>query len=253
MDAASLVLRRPRVPALAALLLVLLAYGAFAGHLFELPSGLDVAFLCAVVLPAFAAVVWLALPLAGRGHRLLLGAGAAAAALAAGCTLLDLDSGANVAKLACYTLLGYWFLSLFEEAWWITLVASVVPWVDIWSVAAGPTRYVLEEKPGIFDRVSVAFPNPGAGTSVNVGPPDFVFFALFLAAAGRFRLRVGWTWLSITGLLGLTLVAVWAIDDLAGLPALPAVCLGFLLPNADLLLRDARAAWRGRRDAPSAE
>jgi hypothetical protein len=34
--------------------------------------------------------------------------------------------------------------------------------------------------------------------------------------------------------------------DVAGLPALPAVCLGFLLPNADLLWR----LLRGRVPAP---
>jgi hypothetical protein len=73
---------------------------------------------------------------------------------------------------------------------------------------------------------------------VNVGPPDIVFFALFLAAADRFRLRVAATWAAMTGCLAITLALVWWWDDVAGLPALPAVCLGFLAPNADLLWRD---------------
>jgi hypothetical protein len=47
----------------------------------------------------------------------------------------------------------------------------------------------------------------------------------------------------MTALLGLTLVLT-AYTDVAGLPALPAICLGFLLPNADLLWR----ALRARRD-----
>jgi hypothetical protein len=38
-----------------------------------------------------------------------------------------------------------------------------------------------------------------------------------------------------------TLVLTYALE-LNGLPALPAVSLGFLLPNADLLWR----SWRGR-------
>jgi hypothetical protein len=242
---------RRRELALAGALLALLAYGAFSEHLFALPTGLDVAFQSFVVLPAFAGAIWLALPLARRGAGFLLAAAATAGALAIACELLDLDSGANVAKLACYTLLGFWFLSLFEEAWWVSLVAVLVPWVDIWSVAAGPTRYVVEEEPGVFDRVSVEFRNPGENTSVNVGPPDILFFALFLAAAQRFRLRTAWTWVGMTAFLALTLVLVWTWDDVPGLPALPAVCLGFLLPNADLLLADARRAWRARGEARS--
>ncbi len=42
----------------------------------------------------------------------------------------------------------------------------------------------------------------------------------------------------MTACLAATLALVWWWDDVAGLPALPAVCLGFLLPNADLLWRD---------------
>jgi hypothetical protein len=246
-------LRSGRTLALAAVVLALLAYGAFSEHLFDLPSGLDVVFQSIVVLPAFASSIWLGLPFARRRSVHLLVAGVVAGLLAVACTSLDLYSGANVAKLACYALLGFWFLSLFEEAWWLTLVAILVPWVDIWSVAAGPTRYVVEEEPGIFDRVSVAFPNPGEDMSVNVGPPDILFFALFLAAADRFRLRVAWTWVAMTAFLALTLVAVWTWDDVSGLPALPAVCLGFLVPNADLLWADGREAWRSRRETADAE
>jgi hypothetical protein len=90
---------------------------------------------------------------------------------------------------------------------------------------------------------------PGETETANVGPPDFVFFALFLAAAQKFRLRTTLTWISMTGSLSLTLVLVYLFDS-SGLPALPAVCSGFLLPNADLLWRDARdayAAYSARR------
>jgi hypothetical protein len=239
---AASVLTGKRAVALAALLTALVAYSAAARSLPELPDGLEVAFLCAVVLPAFVGAVWLALPLARLGTASLLGAAASSGALAAVLTLLGVDSGGNVAKLATYALVGFAFLTLFEELWWIALVAVLVPWVDIWSVAAGPTEYVIDERPGIFERISVALPSPGDAPSVNVGPPDVVFFALFLAAADRFGLRVVWTWIGMTSLLAATLALVWAWDDVAGLPALPAVCLGFLLPNADLLVRYARAA-----------
>jgi hypothetical protein len=239
---AAAVLTRRRAASLAALLVGLVAYGAGAKHLPELPSGLDIAVHSAIVFPAFAATIWLALPLARRGNRVLLVGSVVAGVAALALSLLDVDSAANVAKLCCYVLVGFWFLSLFEELWWLALVAILVPWVDIWSVANGPTQYVVEQQPGIFERVSVAITSPGATATVNIGPPDVLFFALFLAAADRFQLRVAWTWIGMTGLLAGTLVLVWYWDGIAGLPALPAICLGFLLPNADLL-------WSGVRDA----
>jgi hypothetical protein len=234
--------RSPRGAARAGLLLALVAYGAGASRLPELPSALDVAFYAAVVLPALATAIWLALPLARTGTRNLVLLAAISAALAVALTLLEVDSLANVAKLGCYALAGFAFLSLFEELWWLTLVAVLVPWMDIWSVAAGPTEYVVEERPGLFESVAVGFPSPGESALVSIGPPDVLFFALSLAAADRFALRLVATWIAMTALLGATLVLVWYWDDVAGLPALPAVCLGFLIPNADLLWRDVRRA-----------
>jgi hypothetical protein len=238
-----------RAGALAALLVVLVAYGAGARHLPGLPSGLDVAFHAAVVFPAFAAAIWLGLPLWRTGTKWLLVLAVGTGALAVGLSLLGIDSAANVSKLACYALVGFCFLTLFEELWWLALIAVLVPWVDVWSVAAGPTEYVVEEKPGIFEGVAVAFPNPGETATVNIGPPDIVFFSLFLAAADRFGLRVAATWIGMSACLAATLVLVWSWDGIAGLPALPAICLGFLLPNADLLWRDVRRPRAGSTEA----
>jgi hypothetical protein len=243
-------LRSRRGIALAGLLGVLVAYSAGAQHLPALPSEhLDVVFYALVVLPAFAAAIWLALPLARAGTLPLVVLAASTGALAVVFSLADAEALANVAKLACYALAGFAFLSLFEELWWITLVALLVPWVDIWSVAAGPTEYVVEERPGIFENVAIAFPSPGESVIVNIGPPDILFFALFLAASAHFRLRVGATWVGMTACLAITLALVWWWDEVAGLPALPAVCLGFLAPNADLLWQDLRRL-RGRPTEP---
>jgi hypothetical protein len=242
---AAAILSSRRAVLLGALLVALVAYGIGAPHLPELPSGAAVVLYAVVVLPWFAAAIWLALPLAESGTRTLLLLTAVTGALATVLVLLDADAAANVAKLACYSLAGFAFLSLFEELWWITLVAVLVPWVDVWSVASGPTEYVVEERPGLFANVAVGFPSPGESAVVSVGPPDVLFFALFLAAAERFRLRLAATWVTMTACLGATLALVWYWDDVSGLPALPAVCLGFLVPNADLLWRDARRARAG--------
>ena len=88
---------------------------------------------------------------------------------------------------------------------------------------------------------------PGRDTEegARIGPPDILFFSLFLASSARFGLRVAWTWIGMAGLLGVTLILV-STTDVGGLPALPAVCLGFLLPNADLIWH----ALRRRGQAP---
>lgn len=243
-------LSRRRAAALAALLVALAAYGAVAAELPELPARADLAVVALLLLPASLAVAWLALPLA-RARALPLAGGAVLAGIVwVGLELLGVDSVANVSKLLCLVLIGLWFASFFEEAWWVALVAVLVPWVDIWSVAVGPTRYVVNEKPGFFEEVSVGFAVPGEQSSVNLGPPDVIFFSLFLATALLYRLRPGWTWLAMTGLLAVTLVIVWEWD-VAGLPALPAVCLGFLVANGDPLWRDFQTARAARREAPT--
>jgi hypothetical protein len=204
----------------------------------------DVALAALVLMPVTLAVSWVALPLAGARHVL-----PAAVAFAAAAWALDaagLDGLFNAAKLATLVLFGYWFLVLFEELSWVVLVAVVIPWVDAFSVAAGPTKVVVEEHPGVFERIAIAFPLPGGDESANLGPPDIVFGSLFLAAAARFELRVAATFACTVALLGVTLAVAVALD-LNGLPALPAVSLGFLAPNADLLWRRLRPAAGAHR------
>ncbi len=243
--ASVLSLDRRRAVALGALLALLVVFGAGASSLPGLSRDGAIVFASLVVLPAFAAVIWLALPLARTGEWYLLGAAVVVALAWIGFQLLGFGELANAAKLMAYILFGFWFLSLFEALWWLGLVALLVPWVDIWSVAAGPTEYVTEERPEIFDGISVALHVPGETSTANIGPPDIVFFALFLAAAQQFRLRVALTWISMTAFLSLTLLLVYFWDT-DGLPALPAVCWGFLLPNLDLLWRDVRDAYAAR-------
>ena len=100
------------------------------------------------------------------------------------------------------------------------LVAAVIPWVDIASVYRGPTKVIVEQQPGTFERIAIAFPVPESG-GARLGPPDVIFFALFLAASTRFGLRPAATWIGMTAALSLTLVATYVLD-LNGLPALPA-------------------------------
>jgi len=242
---------RARALALAGLLAVLIAYSALAEQLPEIRDRADILVIALLVVPAFMATIWLALPLIriGRPHLLIVAA-LLAATVCVALELSGVDSAANVAKFVALGLAGLWFVALFEELWWVALVAVIVPWMDVWSVAFGPTRYVVEEQPGFFDEISVAFAVPGESSTANLGPPDVIFFALFLATAARFQLRVAWTWLAMTALLAFTLVLVWEWN-VFGLPALPAVCLGFLLPNADLIWRHVGNARRRHRASAS--
>ena len=234
----------PRRAGFAALLAVLVVYYSVAEALPGISLWSEVAFLGVVLIPAVFALVWFVLPL---WHATgLFPVGAAFGALAVAAEIAGLDVLADFAKLAALTLIAFWFLSLFEALSWVTLVALIIPLVDIFSVFRGPTGHVLEERPGIFETIAFGFPVPGQSVPARIGPPDVLFFALFLAAAARFNLRVAWTWLGLAASFGLTLaLAVWL--DLGGLPALPLLSLGFLLPNADLLWRDVRRVLREDR------
>ena len=233
---------RGRLAAIAALLAAVGLYTAFGGRLFGMRTSLDVAVIGFVVIPAVFGFVWLVLP--WRDSRWLLPAAIGLAALALVLRALGLETLFDLAKLAALTAIGFWFLSVFEELWWTVLVALIIPWVDAASVWRGPTDYVVSEKPGLFEELAFAFRVPGEDAFAHLGPPDILFFSLFLAAAARFGLRPGWTWIAMTLGLGLTLViTVWA--DVAGLPALPAISLGFLVPNVDLLWHRLRNRDRG--------
>jgi hypothetical protein len=243
--ALALPLPRDRAIALAAYLAALGVYTAGAGVLWDAGMWWDVAWLAVVVIPATFAFIWLALPLADA--RGLLAATVGTLVLALVFWAADLDTLFNLAKLIAFTLLGFWFLTYFETVAWAVLVAAIIPWVDAVSVWRGPTDYVVTEQPGLFEDLAVSFRIPGENDGAHLGPPDFLFFALFLAAAKQFGLRPGWTWIGMTGLLGTTLVLAVATDT-TGLPALPAICLGFLVPNADLLWKQLRPRARARRE-----
>jgi hypothetical protein len=80
----------------------------------------------------------------------------------------------------------------------------------------------------------------------RLGLTDVLFFAVFLAGALRFRLRPGWTWVGLV--IGVMLSGAAGIFDpfgIGGVPALPFISLGFLVPNADLLWRSVREAMKG--------
>jgi hypothetical protein len=210
------------------------AYYAWSEELWNASLWWDVAWLALVLLPAVFAVVWFLLPF-WRARWLAVAAGVFAL-LSVLLSLADLGALANFAKLVTMTFVGFWFLTFFESVLWVALVASAIPLVDALSVWRGPTRHIVDKQPEVFTTLSFAFRIPGERPTANLGLPDLLFFALFLAASVRFRLRPFWTWLAMTASFGLTIVLTVAFDVI-GLPALPLLSLAFLLVNADLLWR----------------
>ena len=216
---------------------LLVTYFEISAHLWQAGVWWDVAWLVFVLIPGVFALVLLLLPL--QDARGLLPLGVAFAAVAAVLTAADVDVFANFARLAATTCLGWWFLGFFETVSWVALVAVIIPWVDAYSVWRGPTKEIVSNHAHVFDVLSFAFPVPGEHAAANLGVPDLLFFALFLAAAARFGLRVLATFAGLLTGLGLTIAAT-VYFDLRGLPALPGIALGFLVPNADLLVRRLR-------------
>jgi len=232
-----------RAPALLGLCLfgLLVAYYETSTHWPNVGLWWDVAWIALVLMPAVFALVLIALPL--RTWRGVLPVGAAFAVLAAVLTIAHADVFANFSRLAATTLLGWWFLGFFEAVSWVVLVALIIPWIDAYSVWRGPTKQIVAHHEQVFTWLSFAFPVWGEHAAANLGVPDLLFFALFLGAADRFGLRVFATWVALVAALGATIaLTVWL--DLSGLPALPAIALGFLVPNADLLWRRLRPSGR---------
>jgi hypothetical protein len=235
--------RRARALAFLALAAALTAYYYSANSIPRIPLWWEVALLAFVLMPGVFLLDWLVLPLARARGLLPLALGLGALAVLA--ELGDLDVLANFAKLAAVTFFAFWFLGFFPELVLLVAVAVIIPWVDAYSVFRGPTGNIVEHHSQIFNYLSFFFALPHEPNDPRLGLPDLLFFALFLAAAVRFRLRPGWTWLAMIAALGATIaIDVWA--DASGLPALPALSAGFLFPNIDRIWRQLRRGGDGR-------
>lgn len=226
-----------RAAALLALLGALVGWYEAARHVGNLSLWPTIVLIAVALMPANFVLVWLALPL--WNSRLLLPAALVLVALAIAFSYGHVPVASNFCKLFAVALVGWWFLTYFEAVSWVVLVALLIPWVDAYSVWRGPTKQITEGHAHVFGALSVAFLVPGGGAA-RLGLPDVLFFSVFLAASVRFGLRPLWTFVGMLVGLGLTMVlATWW--DVNGLPALPGISLGFLLPNADLLRAQLRA------------
>src|SRR4249920_1581170 len=221
-------MRRAAGPAAAVACLA--AANLLAPHLPEPRTWGQIAGLALVSFPLAALVVAALLPFASTPPRTLAVAAAAGAAVAGLLIAAGLPgTPATLAKLVA--------------AAFAVLVAAV----DVLSVAAGPTHIIVEHHTDVLDTFTLAFHPLGTFGAAQIGVSDFVFFALFVAAAGRMGLRRWATWAAMTASFGVTAAISYATD--ATLPALPLLSLGLLAANADLLW----ARYRGTRASPDRE
>ena len=148
---------------------------------------------------------------------------------------------ANVAKVVFAAALGIWIADELERVSWIVIVAAVSAAVDIVSVAAGPTKAILGKGPVVVGWFTVAVTWMGysfAEAFTGLGVSDMLFFALYLGAARRFRLRVAWSAVAmVVSFLATIALAMWW----TALPALPLLSVAFLAVNADLLVARIRS------------
>lgn len=223
--------------AFVALAACVLAWFIVAPHLPRVGLWPAIAIAAAAVMPATLLLVLLALPL--RRSRWLIPALVVLVVAALVFTLVGWGLAANFAKLWAAVFAGWAFLMLFEQLSWVVLVAFVIPAVDAFSVWRGPTKAITSHHFEVYTAVAIAFLVPGGGAAY-LGPPDVLFYGLFLGAAARWHLRVFWTWFAMTAMYSITIVLAYALD-VSGLPALPFLSFGFLVANADLLWTSLRS------------
>jgi len=232
------------VPAVVAGALIVL-WGFLSSRLPPLPVRADIMLSSALVLSLVAVLVWGLLPLHALGHRLPL-LTAAALPLAILFVWLGWVPLANVTKVVAAAALGIWIAEELERLSWIVIVAVVSAAVDVVSVAVGPTKAILDQGPMVVGYFTVAVTWAGytyGEAYTGLGISDVIFLALYLGAARRFGLRVGWSAVAmVVSFLATIAAAMWW----TALPALPLLSVAFLAVNGDLLWTNLR---RGRGPA----
>ena len=225
-------------PAVVAGALIVL-WGLLSSRLPAPPVRADIMLSSALVLSLVAVLVWGILPLRALGRRLPL---LAAAALPPAILFVWLGWAplANVAKVVAAAALGIWIAEELEKLSWIVIAAVVSAAVDVVSVAAGPTKAILDKGPVVVGYFTVAVTWAGYTYSeayTGLGISDVIFLALYLGSARRFGLRVGWSAVAmVVSFLATIAAAMWW----TALPALPLLSVAFLAVNGDLLWRKLR-------------
>jgi hypothetical protein len=207
-------------------------------------TAVQVAGLALVSIPLATLTPFAIEPLARLGARLLAGAVAAAGATAVLIWTGYPGTPATLTKLLAASLIGLTLASLLQTPVEIVGIAILIALVDTYSVAAGPTKVIVEHHENVLNAFTLAFHPLGSDGAAQIGASDFVFFSVFLAASRVFNLRPAATWAGMTASFGLTLYLSYELNR--ALPALPLLSVAFLAANAAQLAD----RIRGRAGSP---
>ena len=162
--------------------------------------------------------------------------------------VLDVDVASDLVKVLFGAIAGTAFVRAIDRPWWLLPICLTVPIADAWSVFSdrGVTNAVVEraaEEPRWIDWPTIATPIAGLPYELfgRLGIVDVLFAALFLGAAVRWKLgRARAAVALVVGLLATSVLVIEGAD--VAIPALPLLCLAFVVACGPALVRDARAA-----------
>lgn len=191
------------------------------------------------------------LPLGRVRAAVLVAATLAFAAASIALNVAEVPVASDLAKVTFGALAGIGLARAIERPWWLLPICLCVPIADAWSVFSshGVTNAVVEkakDEPAWLEWPTIAAPIAGVPYEFfgRLGIVDILFLALFLAVASRAALGIARaTWLLPLGFVAT--VAISAEFDLA-VPALPILCLLFLVLFLPALWRDLRADFATR-------
>jgi hypothetical protein len=214
------------------------AYFAVAPALPDLGDG-DGALLVAdgIGLLAIVATVATLMP-AWRARNVQLAVLCAGAAVVAVLNLAGVGALANVPEAMTAAAAGLLLAAALATPTVAVAVPLFVAVIDIWSVASGPTSRLVESGSDPVDVLSFDIPAWGGGSAGGLGLTDAVFIAMFAGWAWRFGLRRRVTLAGMA--IGLLAALVLSLATDEAIPALPLIAAGYLLPNADRLVKRLR-------------
>jgi hypothetical protein len=148
---------------------------------------------------------------------------------------------ADLARILAAACVGISLARYITSVGTVLLVVVAAIAADIFSVFAGPTEALVRANSPLLDFLLLVFPTFGSPLGFGLGLSDFIFLALFTAAARSLDLRYATTLLAVCTAAFLAVTAGLLLAR--PLPALPFIAIAFVLINADLIV----AALTGRR------
>ncbi|MGE0028849.1 MAG: hypothetical protein AB7O78_09745 [Thermoleophilia bacterium] len=136
-----------------------------------------------------------------------------------------MESLATPLKALAALAVGWLIAKLVSTPRQLVALALIASAVDIVSVAAGPSRSIVEDGSDAFGRVALHLPPWDA--QALLGPVDAVFLGLFVFGAARVGMHTGAV--AVATVTGLVIGVGVALGTGAGLPAIPFMAAGLVI------------------------